>query len=470
MMKRQAERLSKYFSIVVRLDQFEGLNGEVAKLSEAQRDSYIREYFLQNYGEGAGSLEVQRKDDKVKLRWKPARVEPEAESYHKAAILHARRKNYVEAINSWVKAISFNPDDPDYYFNLGIAFFEIKNYKESIENLKKALALCPIYYKAHVILGTVYLKVREFDRAEVHLKQTIQFYPKHALAYLNLGAVYSIVKQYDQALAMFAKVLDLTPGEVRAHFGMAKIHALRQDLDTAKEHYSKVLELDPGGPLANYARKAMVSLETTSGTPSESPAYTTTPASGMEVEELYREGYKAYLFTDYQKAITLYRHYLKSRPTDDLVWYSLGEACLRAGAVPQAVEAFAKAIQADPNKALYYKELALALSHADRETEVIKYLQKAKERGKRDSLTLALWGKALYGLKEYEDAVSMLEEAIRLNRNNLFAKYYLAMCHAALNDRQLALSYLHEIAKARANSPLKVEAEQLARQLETGRT
>ena len=465
MVTQPQDSLDKHFSVVVRLNQFAGLNGELAKLNtDSEREQFVREFFLKNYGEGAGKLEIKQKKNKVKLHWRPPRVVPEAETLHKTALAHAKNRNFVEAINSWVRAIALNTYEPDYYFNLGIAFFEIKNFKESIENLKKALELCPIYYKAHIILGTVYLKVRQFENAEHHLKESIKFYPKHALAFLNLGAVYSILKRYEEAIAMFNKTIELSPGEVRAYFGIAKIHALRNEFEQANEYFNKVIELDTSGVLAGHARKAMIAAGRSQPQTPVKPA-TETAETPADLETLYQEGYKAFLSSDYRRAIQLYKSYVSNRNDDDLVWFSLAEAYLRVGEVLEASKSYLQAIKLSPNKALYYKELALAYSLLGKHEDVVSCTLKAIQLGKSDSLTNSLKGKALYELQRYDEALEALSEAVRSNANNLLAKYYLARTYHARNEERLAKNYLHEIANSPINSPLKVDAAELLKEI-----
>jgi tetratricopeptide (TPR) repeat protein len=200
------ETAKKEISVIVRLDNLSILNGGLPDLrDDGQFDTRLRTYLVRQFGPSAETIQVARNREKIKLTWQLPNYVQEANNQHEKAPNHSREKQYSEAISSWVKAITLNPGDPDFYFNLGIAFFEIRNYTEATENLRKAIDICPIFYKAHLILGTVYLKTRKFDDAEYHLKTSIAFQSQHALAYLNLGAVYSILKRYDEGIRMFRK-------------------------------------------------------------------------------------------------------------------------------------------------------------------------------------------------------------------------------------------------------------------------
>ena len=437
------ESLEKHFSAVFRLNQFETLNGELNKFQDkGDQKKYVEQFLFQKYGQNEGKLEIIQKPNKVKLVWTPARVDFRAEALHNAALSLAKNKNYKDAINNWVKAISTNSSDPDYYFNLGIAFFESKNFSESIENLKKVIDLCPIYPNAYLILGTTFIKIRKFEQAEIQLKESIVINPKHALAYLNLGAVYSIMRKYSEGIEMFQKSLKLSPKEVRAHFGLGKIHAIQGNDDLANEHFKKVIELDTNRALTNHAKKSMIFPAVEEQSKGQS---TTRPTGLVNSEMSYQEGYKAYLFTDYEKSVSMYSLYLEQKPDDDFVWFSLGEAHLRSGLASKAVEAFRKAISINSNKGLYYKELAISLSYLNKDADALESIQKAQQLGKNDSVLYALQGKLLIKQDKIQDSIERLEKALNLNSNNLLAKYFLAIAYHKNNETNFAVNYLQEI-------------------------
>ncbi len=463
------QEINKEFSAIVSLDRISTINGDLSRLNSSEaRQSFVENFFHEKYGDGGGALSVFEDGGQVRLRWQQRKVDSSAEKAHFEALKQAKGKNYAEAIGNWVKAISLNPSDPDYYFNLGIAFFELKNYKESVENLRSALNLCPIYFKAQLILGTAYLKMRKYDPAEEHLRESMIFYPNHPLVYLNLGAVYSIQRKYDDAVKMFLRTIELAPDEVRAHFGLGKIYALKRDFEKATSYYSNVVEINKNPELTRHAKRAMAVTPQTSGdtaTPIALEGVPVAKADAKQVEKYYQEGFRAYLFTDYERAIQMYRTYLHHRPKDDFVWFSLGEAEMRAGNVPAAAAAFYEAIKHNPGKSLYYKELAVSSNYLDKKEEALQCLEKAEQLGKVDSIICTIWGKILIEQNKIPEALKRLEKAVQLNSNNLLARYNLAIAAIKDNQQDLASNILHEIVRAPVDSPIKTEAKSLINDL-----
>ncbi len=450
---------SKEFSVVIRITEFSSLNGQLADFeNEEHRQQYVKHFFLNKYGHGSGTLKVAQKQTKVKLTWIAPKHDEKAEEAHNEALVLARQKNYQEAISKWIKAISINSSDPDYYFNVGIAFFELKNFTEAIENFNKALSLCPIYYKAHLILGTVYLKTRKFDKAEQYLQESLVFYPDHPLAFLNLGAVYSILKRYDDGIKMFLRSIELSPKEVRAHFGLAKIYSLRGEREKANLHYKRVIEIGANPQLTNHAKRAMAATSQGASTQALSPEDS---ADVHNIERYYQEGYNAFLYSDYNKAVQMYTIYLKHKADDDFVWYSLGEACLRAGQVKRAIEAFEKAVAENGTKALYFKELAIAYSYVGDNENAVRCIEEVEKLDNLDSILLSVFGKILIQKQEYEHAIEKLELALKKNPANLLAKFNYAIAALQNNQRGVALDQLNEIVQLKVNTPIKMEAETL---------
>ena len=408
-------------------------------------------------------IDIVFKNDEIIFKWHPSKIDVKAEMLHKNALSMARKGNLEEAIERWTQASSINSSDPDYFFNLGVAYFERKNYQDAIDNLTRVLAICPFYIKAHLILGTAFLKIRKFEFAKNHFNRSIRYNKSNPLAFLNLGAVNSILKQYDEGIVMFDKAIALAPKEPRAYLGLAKIYSTVGNIEKANYYFKKVIELDTKGNLANYAKRFIVS----PGKKKIDVRETDTEVATGNPEEYYSEGYRYYISGDYTNSALMYKKYLSIKPKDDYVWYALGEVQLRSGNPKLALESFKKAVILYPKKGLYFKELAIVFDKLNKPEKVIAATSKAKELGKADSITYCLWGKALYRLGNFDEAILMLEHSLKSNRNNFLAKYYLAETLIKTNAIEDAIDYLYELKEVKINTPIKAKALVLYKKLTT---
>ncbi|RMF70259.1 MAG: tetratricopeptide repeat protein, partial [Calditrichaeota bacterium] len=190
------------------------------------------------------------------------------------------------------------------------------------------------------------------------------------------------------------------------------------------------------------------------------------PPTSANVEKYYQQGYRSFLFADYEKAVLMYGGYLKNKPDDDFVWYSLAESYLRLGQIQKAVEAYEKAIALNPSKALYHKGLAVAYNYLDQNHKVIDCAEKARKLGKDDSILNTLLGKSLINQQNFTEAVQVLEKALEQNCNNLLAKFQLAIAYMKTGQVDLAVNHLQEISRSPVKTPIKMEAQALLNKLQ----
>jgi tetratricopeptide (TPR) repeat protein len=442
------------------ITQFNG-NFQLQKTGDVnQQNNEILSFLKERYCHSdVGKIDFSLENEVAKFCWTLSRVMPDAEELHRQALELARKHNYKNAIENWIKAIAINPQDPDYYFNAGIAFYEEKNYQEAIENLEHTIKLCPIYFKARLILGTVYLKLRKFANAEVQLKESIYFSPSNPLAILNLGAVYSILKKYEEGINAFRRIIEISPKEPRAFFGLGKIYSIQGKTQKANECFRKVIEFDTKGELAIHAKRAIVS-EQSSTSIFIKPNNELAEIDDKHLEDYYAEGYNAYLFGDYARSGDIYRKYIEYKSKDDNVWFSLGESYLRAGYPKEATSAFKNAIKIR-KKGLYFKQLAIAYDFLSLTENAIDSIEQAIALGKKDSIVYTIWAKNLIKLNHLEDAIEKLNLALKQNKSNLSAIYHLAVAHTKNSQVNEAINYLHMILSSKIKSPIKNEAEEL---------
>ncbi len=456
----EEKSLHKTVSAILNLNEIDGDIESLYLPSDSEGKKTIIKKLLGLPDNFNDVIDFKIEDEKIHFFWHPLQQNSQAEKLHKQAIIFAKKGDLNKAVELWIQASQINPQDPDYFFNLGVAYFELKKYIESIDALTRTLAICPIYYKTHLILGTAYLKIRKFENAKKHIEKSFIINKNSKLAYLNLATVNSILKDYKNGIAMFEKVIALAPNEANAYMGLAKIYSTLENIEKANYYFRKVIEYDKKGILANYAKRMIISPKKEN---IEEEGYDGDITANPE--EYYSEGYRNYIVGNFQKATQMYKQYLKIKSDDDYVWYALGEAQLRSGKPELAAEAFKKAAKLSTSKGLYFKGLGIAFDKLGKYDKVVAAMAKANELGKNDSTTYCLWGKALYELGNIAESIDKLEESLKLNKNNLLTKYYLALAFIKENDSNEAIGLLDEILHSKIDTPLKVQSEKLKNQI-----
>ncbi|MBN1350729.1 tetratricopeptide repeat protein [candidate division KSB1 bacterium] len=452
------KKLRKVVTAKIGIKPFNDQIIEIDSLPESERDENLVAAVKNKFGVETGDIVVTMNQKNVIIKWYPPKTARQAEQFHNQAIAYAKKKDFEKAIESWMNAISINSQDPDYHYFLGVANFELKNYDEASRYLQQTLKLCPLYHRASLMLGLILYKKRKFDVAKKFIQRSLLFNPNNGYTYLALGNIYSILRNYKKGIAMYEHTIKLMPEDPRPYMGLAKIYSLEGNIQKANEYFRRVIALDGNGKgaLAKYARRAVVT-----EMPAEKEAVSSIIVdSDKNLEELYSVGYAHYIAGDHIRAEAFYKKYLSMKADDDFVWFALGETQMRSGKCDQAVASFKKAIDIDA-KGLYYKELAIAFDLIESPADVRAAIEKALNLGKKDHIIYALGGKNLLAEGKQTEAIEMLDEAVKLNKNNFLARYYLAVALSRNGEIERAIEQLEEIKATKVNTPLKEKADVL---------
>jgi tetratricopeptide (TPR) repeat protein len=418
------------------------------------RSSKLHGELAATYKGAADDFIISLSGSDIKLEWRILPAPADAERLNQAAIKYAREKKLSQALESWNQAIGLFHKDPDYYYNSGLVSFELKDIKTGIEQLSKVIEICPIYYKAYFVLGSIYSRIRNFDKSKNFLQEGLFLNKDYTLGMINLGAVYSILRQYNDAISIFEKAIAAAPREAKGYLGLGKVYAALGDFDNANRCFKAVVKLDPNGKLGNIARRSLkhVLPEIDSLSDNRQGTIDGNP------EEWYALGYQHYIKGNYQDAAKAYSRYLGINSKDGDVWASLAACQLRMGNSDDAVESIKRAVQLQPSKASFYKQAAIIYEACGRHQDVNSAARKAIELGKRDSVLLTLFGKSMITNGNIQEGAKHLQEAIRLNPNNLKARFHFAKALKSMGQLDSARQNFEEILWVKTESPLKEEA------------
>ena len=79
-----------------------------------------------------------------------------------------KHRDYQAAIWNYQKAISLDSETPNFYYNLGLTYYEIGNYKESIDSFRRVEMLVPSQSDTYYNLALAYNKISESRMADFY--------------------------------------------------------------------------------------------------------------------------------------------------------------------------------------------------------------------------------------------------------------------------------------------------------------
>jgi len=123
-------------------------------------------------------------------------------------------------MKSWDKAIEqFRRASENLLFNepevsltgMGVAYANKTQYLDAIESYRKALVAKPDYAPAHFYLGEVYAAMNKPDLAIKSYLDAIEAAPNYVQAHYRLAMVYMRIEELKKARASFQRVIELAP-------------------------------------------------------------------------------------------------------------------------------------------------------------------------------------------------------------------------------------------------------------------
>ena len=216
-----------------------------------------------------------------------------------ASALAASQK-WVRACNNYQKAAELEPS-AEVYYHWGLALEQLKEYERAESCYQKAAESEPsaeVYYH----WGLALEQLQQRDRAQSCYQQAISLKPDYAVAYYRLGVLWQEQQQWQQAIAAYLKTISLDPQHSKALINLGWTYRQLGQYDLAIASYRRAIEQLP------------------------------------EQSELETEA-----FTGYQQALTEH-----PQPTVNL-YYQLGKLLRSRSRFADAIAAYCKSIELDPN-------------------------------------------------------------------------------------------------------------------------
>ena len=124
-------------------------------------------------------------------------------------------------------------------------------------------------------------------------------------------------------------------------------------------------------------------------------------------------GFVAQSLERFDEAVTAYEHVVAREPQDFESWNNLGNARHETGDLDAAMDAFQRARQLDPNKAIVFTNLARVLMSKDRYEDACLMLEKAALLSPGDPAPLIELGRTLTSMDHPEAGLRALGDAAR---------------------------------------------------------
>ena len=173
--------------------------------------------------------------------------------------LKIKAENFPAIDSLCAKALSYFPDDVDFYFYKAIALFQLGQYRQTIDYCNKAIKIVPdeniaLRSQVYTQLGDTYYKLGQKDSTFAAYTQSLKYQPNN-IGTLNNYAYYLSLEKRDlqKAESMSAKTVTAEPTNatyldtyawiffVEANYTLAKIYE-KQAIENGGEKSPEVFE------------------------------------------------------------------------------------------------------------------------------------------------------------------------------------------------------------------------------------
>jgi tetratricopeptide (TPR) repeat protein len=321
---------------------------------------------------------------------------------------------YRQAENLCRQIIQHNPRQADAHNILGVSLNAQGRAKEAITMLRRAIKLAPEASGFYANLGEIERRNGHAVEARFALKKAIELNPQNSEAFNNLGIIHYDRKEYEEALACYRSALALNPKFAEAYNNMGNAQRAGGDRDAAGQSYHEALINRENYPEA-YNNLGVLLKE--SDKPREAE-HALKKAISQDPAYIDAHNNLAALFFSLEEdveALRILSEALKLNGRHPATLILTARIQLRRANYPAAEQACRMVIADDPNNAEALTVLGHILHETDRYDEAIVVLEEAIKKNPDFAEGRSFYGVALKSVGRLDEARQEILSAITLN-------------------------------------------------------
>jgi tetratricopeptide (TPR) repeat protein len=332
------------------------------------------------------------------------------------------------------KLVAAYPNDERAHFNLGAFEFGQQNYSQAIEHLKKSQELAPDYSLAANMLGYSYRQIGDYANAEQAFKKYIELIPNDPNPYDSYAELLLKMGKFPESVEQYRKALAIDPHFVPSHFGISADLTYMGKADDANAELQKMAEQSRND---GELRTALFGMAVVA-------------SDGGKWDKAVQAIDKQYAVAEKKNDVAAMAADLQAKGNIIMEMQKYDLAGQQFDRSLQLIEGSSLSQEIKDNATLLHhfnlaglaiakKDYAAAKSHAE------QYRKGAEASKNPAQIKLAheLAGRIALAQKDYDGAITELEQANQLDPRNL---YRLGLAYEAKGDKDKAQKYYAEAA------------------------
>ncbi|MBD1153923.1 tetratricopeptide repeat protein, partial [Pelagibacterales bacterium SAG-MED23] len=133
----------------------------------------------------------------------------------------------------------------DQIFNIcGNIQKKLKKYNQAIISYEKAISLNPNFSEAYNNLGNTKKIINEREQAVSCYKKAVDLKADNFQALFNLSNIYKEDNNYKDLIGVYDKILDLDKNNIKTLYNLGSAHLFLGNISKGKEYFKRVFEID----------------------------------------------------------------------------------------------------------------------------------------------------------------------------------------------------------------------------------
>ena len=295
----------------------------------------------------------------------------------------------------WVLSVVTLPFDKDavedvfinmYYFLFysplflrGVCLLGAKSYDKAATLFQNAIEKNPGMASLYCLLADVYIASGHYEDAICELKMAIWLDSLNIQAYRRLCRAYEEQGDYEKAIEIYYKLIAMAPNMPDLYSNLGNIFYIKGEFELAIKHYQTAITINPNKRWTSVIAQTLgfVYQENKQDVDSAISAYQTAYMLTPDDIDIYiNMGSAFYDKEDYDNALAIYRKALELAPNNAKIHCNLGFLYWGKGDTEQALQEYELAIANDKNYAIAHNNLGVIylddLGRVQRSIELFK--------------------------------------------------------------------------------------------------
>lgn len=400
-------------------------------------------------------------------------LSPSALNYYITGRIYEFSGDYEKALESYKQALVFDPFSSFLRYNMALLLIRKNEINAAIKQLTTAKESDKNDYESRLLLSTILFSKGEIEESKKILIEAKSIYPKKIEAYLKLSDIYLFLRDEKSAIDALNEMLKYSEDKSGAYLKMGNIYLNRRNVKSAIESFSNALKIDPSNRDAAVMLSIAFELEEKYDNAidilKKAQKYVADDTEIiLLIGKLYlrKEDFKsAKLYFDYairnssdivQISIAVANTYsqegyyeeaenilrtltIEYKKNDELKYY-LGKLLITMKRYDEGIAILEKLSN---SKLIEYSQPLICAAYLERKNYQMAY-QCTYEKNIDNENIFFIKAESLIGLKKYEEARKLLENAIKKRELWCDAIIYLARVYEKLISKEAAISLLNE--------------------------